>query len=374
MAIPIEIIGDFKGRGEAKASVYNPRNGTFKGEAGFLVYTREKDIPTARILPMLNESYGNALNQDGSLGGIPILISDGGDTTAWTGSNISGSRVDFTSNFSGAGWPLSGSASVRANSPTLNNEWQFAKGSDQDLTGYVAISSKIYVNRRWTSGDSVSVYGWKSGAIVGNPVLLEDYIDEEMYDTVQQFVISLEDMGLTNATVDSFRFKQVGVAGNTGDFLMDDFQIEQTGNPIEFKTSHDPSVSYSANKMVITMVGPLAGTLADGAGNLPLSYDKLLNLSQLPVGLTLRSVYNGQIDFSAVLNNLGDFLTAGFHITNSGSDGTNSFITLEQEFTAPLRLEGLPDLNYIALTVNDDVSSLLKFNVVVRGSETSLEN
>ena len=335
------------------------------GESGLVVYTKDRYVPKPKSLLFLNETYGQAMNQDGGFSGTPVEVHDGLDNTYWTGSNISGTKVTFnsTDRFN------NGAQSVKVDNPSSNDVWQFDKGSTQDLTGYVAITMAINIDKDWGVGDSVSIYGWdtNTNSIVGTSVLLEDYMEEFDFDVWQNLVIPLEDMGLLGDTIYAFRMEQVSTEGKGPKFYTDDFQIEQLGDPIEYRTNHTVDIDHHIESIIITLVDAIAGTLVNGAGMLPLSYNQLLGVSALSNGVQIRSVKGGVVQFSATLTRLIDFLGVGFEITNAGSDGTNTFITLKQDFPTPLVLSGSPEFNYVSITIQDDLTGLLEFSAKSRG-------
>lgn len=367
MGIDVHLVGQAPNNGTVQAEMYNPRVDGRQGESSLVVYTVPREVAEAKILPFLNDEFGAAMNQDASFGGTPVQIHNGIDSVLWTGSEITGNDITFDSTNRAS----SGTNSVRANSPSVGDVWQFAKGSSQDLSGYVALTAQININRRWTTGDSVSIYGWDTGsaAQVGTQVLIEDYIDETLFDTWMSLVIPLSDMGLEGLTVDAFRFEQLSNTGLTGDFFTDVLDLQETGGTTEFRITHDPSKRYEANTMIITITDNIAGTLANGAGMIPLSYDQFMGVGTLSNGILLRSIIDGEISFSGLFTSISDFLAVGFHITNHISDGTNTSITLEQDFRLPLIAQGSPSTNFISFTINDDLSGLLEFKALIRGGE-----
>ena len=374
MAIDVEITGPAKGNGIVKAEMYNPRIDGRSGESSLVVYTLNREQPMPKVLPFINDSYGNAMNQNGAFGGTPIDVHNGIDSALWTGSNITGAKVTFNSTDTGTGWPPAGTNSVKIDNPAAGDVWQFAKGSDQDLTSYTAFSMEVYIDKDWTAGDSVSIYGWDvaGGVIVGAKVLLEDYIDETNFDVAQSVAIPLVDFGLTGQTISAFRMQQETKAGKAAKFYIDTLAIQETGGGIEFRVTHDPSTRYYVNRLTISISDALAGVLANGAGMIPLSYDQILGVGTLSNGIILRSVINGEASFSASLTSISDFLSVGFEIKNALSDGTNTFITLEQEFPDPLIIKGANNLNFLSMTVSDDLTGLLKFSALLRGSEVEI--
>jgi len=371
MTIPIEIEGSSKGNGVSRVEVYNPSIDNREGEAGLTVYVRERDLHKNSLLPFLNADFGAAMNQDGEFGGTPIGIHNGTDSVLWTGTNVIGGKVTFDS--TDAGRPSGGTKSVRVDNPASGDVWQFDKGSSQDLSGYVALTLNINIDKDWTEGDSVSIYGWDTtgSTQVGNKVLLENYVNTFDFDVAQVAAIPLADLGLTEQTVYAFRMQQESTEGKAAKFYIDDFQIEETGEPVEYRVTTNVQKTYLVDRLVLTIADVLSGTLTDGAGMTPLSYNKILDENSLASGIGLRKVVDGETDFSIVFSNIGDFLTLGFKITNQMSDGTNVLITLEQEFDNPLRIKGPSDLNFIEFTINDNLTGLSKFNAILRGREVA---
>lgn len=335
------------------------------GDLGLLVYTKQRYSPVPAYLPLLNVDFGRDMTQDVSAGGTPIDIHDGEDNTYWTGNNISGSTIDFNS----TNRANTGTQSVRANSPSVGTIWEFDNGADQDLSSYVSITGFININRRWDSGDSVSMFGWRAGAQVGDKIFIEDYVTIGDNDVWQQFIVPLTAMNLDGQTIDAIRFEQESASGTTGDWFLDDFQIQESGTPIEYKTSKAIDKDYQVYEFIITMVDATAGTLADGAGQIPSTYNAILGVSELPVGITIRNVEDGENRFSANFRGLLDFLSAGWEISDSGSDGTNSYMILKQVFREPIVLKGAPGKNFISATINDNLSGLVKLEMALRGGE-----
>jgi len=366
LTIPFTLEGADQEGSTAEGELYNPLIDGREGGVGQNTYTQPRFEPYPVLLPFINATYGNAINQDASAGGTPVNINDGGDNVYWTGSSIIGSSVDFTSTTQA----FSGTQSVRANSPSLNDVWEFDKGSSQDLTNYSSITGQIYVNRRWTAGDSVAVFGYDSGtaSTIGNQVLLEDYIDEFTFGSWQGFAIPLSDMGLTGETIDAFRFMQVGADSQTGDFFLDIFRIEETGTGIEFKTFHEGKDIYLAKSLVVSLEDALSGTLADGAGITPFNPQSILGVSSLTIGLNIKIVKDGIPTFSGTVSTLSDLMAIGFKTTNQWSNGTNSMVTFQLDFSETLFLRRKNTLDYVSVTVNDDLSGLTRFNATLRGA------
>ncbi len=315
------------------------------------------DTATARFL---NDTFGNQMAISGGFSGTPELVNNGGDTSAWTGSNIVGNNVDFTS----AERPRNGSASVHVDGPGLNDVWQFDRGSDIDLSNYVAITMWINVDRRWGNGDDISFFGYDTnlGVQVGAAVLLEDYIVESDNDTWQEAIIVLSDMDLQDKTIDAFRMSFTSQAGTAPEFFIDDFQIEETTTSASLVVEPDKGELLYVDQLIFNFVDAYDARLA--SSSMPsLSYDQILNENELLSGISLSRIKNGVLQFSIAYRNLNDFLSRAFEISSAISDGTNTSISLKRVFGEAIRLDSR-DGACLTITINDDLSGLISFTAL----------
>lgn len=371
MAIPVGLQGA-SGLGAVNSiSSYNPKDHGREGDVGLLVYNRSSELPRPRLTPFLNPTYGLNMVQSGAFSGTPLEVHDGTDSVLWTGSNISGGKVTFDSTEAQGIWPTAGTKSIKVDSPATGNTWQIDKGSAQDLSNYIAVTLRIWIDKDWTVGDSVSLYGWDTATsqIVGNEILLENYMSEFSFGVEQVVTIPLEDLGLVGDSITSLRFAQVSSAGKAAKFFLDRIRLEESGDSVEFKTSHTAGMRYDAYKLSLTIATAGTSVLANGAGMLPVSYNKLLGLARLSNGIEIRSIVGGSISFSIVIKDISDLLQYGFTIKSSGSDGVSTFMVLELAFEIPVVISGPTNLNYISIRINDDLTSLLKFTSTLVGTE-----
>jgi len=343
--------------GADAAHVSSIVNGT-REDKGLLVQTEPYRLFDTVFIPFLNDTYGNLMNQNAAAGGTPVLIHNGTDTVAWTGSNIVGTSVTFNSSTQS----VSPTQSVYVNSPAVNNIWEFDRGSNLALSTYSSISMKIYVEGRWTVGDSVEIYGWDTatGTQVGTSILLENYINEFDFGSWQAASIPLTDMGLATETIDAIRFQLVSKSGPSPQFYIDDMQVEESGGAIVFKAVPDPGKVFYNTGFLFTLADALDISVTNGT--VPgLSYNKLLGLNQLTNGVNITRVQNGVTKFSTSIRDLGTWLSYGAELTNVICDGTNTSIGIINTLPQPVILSGDPGENFISISVNDDMTGLLTF-------------
>jgi len=323
-----------------------------------VAFTRNLIETDTQIAPFLNADFGEAMNQDAAFGGTPIRAHDGIDTTLWTGSEIVGNKVTFNS----GDRAQVGSNSIKVDNPALNDIWQIARGSDVDPSTYTAVTMFVNIDKDWSEGDSVAFYAWDSGlgVQVGATVLLESYMDEFQFDTWMSVVIPFADLGLTTTTFDSFRMGLIGKGGGKAPkFYLDEWIIQQTGTPLQYKTNTPRGTVYRINDITLTFVDATTATT--------LSHDKLLDMSQLTNGILITRTVDDVVTFASSLTDLRDFLKLGFEITNYQADGASAILTLQTKFIQPLTVFG-GENSFISLTVSDDLSGFTEMTAIARGS------
>jgi len=333
---------------------------------GAVVYTESYRELTPQFAPFINGDAGVNMNVDAAFGGVPEIVYDGTDTVAWTGSEIVGNKVTFDSTDRAHG----GTKSVKVDNPALNDIWQFDKGSDLVVSGYVGVTLFINIDKDWSADDSVSLYAYDTGGavMIGQEVRIEDYLDQFDFDVWQSVSIPFADLGISVTNFDVIRMSLTDKQGGPGKapkFYIDDMQIEQTGTPSEFKTSTPEGKKYFIKIIRLHLVDALNTTLSDNS--MPaLSYNKLLGVTALTNGILLQRTHKGVVTFSVPLRQLSDFLNIGFSIKDTYSDGTNSGLVLEIEFPDSLVVMG-GENSFLSFGVSDNLSGLVSFRAVARG-------
>ena len=348
--------------GHKVAATMHHKSDTPPGQVVYSERFRELDT---YFSPLTNDELGLDMNVDAAFGGTPEVVHNGTDTVDWTGSNIIGNKVVFDD----SARPHSGTKSVRVDNPALNDIWQFDKGSDLSVSSYVGITMFINIDKDWSNGDSISLYAYDTGSAstVGVQVLIEDYIDEFMFDVWQSVSIPFADLGIVSTDFDALRMGHPSKGGGKSPkFYLDDIQIEQSGTPSEFKTNTPEGQKFYIKVLRFHIIAALDTTLTDNS-MYNLSYDKFLSLASLPNGVLLQRHVNDVVTFSIPITQLSDALGIGFNIKNVYSDGTNTGLVLEQYFEEPLVVFG-GENSYLSLTISDDLSSLVSFRAIARGT------
>ena len=332
-------------------------------ENALVVATRSLKVYTNVLRFFTNDDYGADMNQNAAAGGTPELVHNGIDSVLWTATDIVGG---VKTTFDSTDRAYAGTNSIKVDNSPVNDVFQLDKGSDLDCTGYTSLTMYINVDKDWKDGDVIELYGWDTGTglQVGTAVDLSDYFSYLVYDVWHKIVIPLTDMGDLSGytTLDALRVRIVAAEGKSAKFYLDTIQFEETGTPIKFTLKPTLGTWLHVSSFQILIADAYAGTLADGT--MPgIPYNSLLGVAKLATGITYRRVTNGEVLSSANIQQFLDFMAfSNAQITGSGSDGTNTWVTVNMQFTEPVILKA-EDADEMSLTVNDDLSGLLVLRV-----------
>lgn len=303
-----------------------------------------------------NPIYGVNMNVDGS-SAVGEVIHDGGDTSAWTGSTINGTSLDFSSTNN----PNNGIYNIEAISLIIDTVFQLKRSSSVNLTNYVSLSGWINLTAMGHPNAELFVYGYDTIAdsIVGSSIDLYDYINTGNTGVYQTFTIPLSDMSLTTQSIDSFRFAVSNKGGAT--FDLDDLTlnvITSGGGPQIFTLQPNKGeilIIDSYNWFFVDDYDGVTGT----NGIQKIEYDKILG-ETLQNGILYQRISNGETLFTITVNHMADFLALpNAIIRNYSSDGTNTLINVHYSPSAPFVLSSQEDK--MILIINDNLTGLVMY-------------
>lgn len=335
------------------------KNGiTRKHVVGSVVFSADLFDLDPTIKPFINDDFGTAMNQNVVFGGTPELIFDGGSGgTEWAGSG--GSRWDFAD-----------AGEVTLFNGTNNSQALFEDAGTIDSSAYAALSGKVNLEIYSPATQDIFFQFRVSGVPLGVPVSMNAYIDTGNF-AEQSFVIPLTDFGLAGATVDEFTMTVSRSGGNRPRIAFDDFNIQETGAPLVYTIRVPATEVYLVEQINFLFVDNITGiTAVSGAtenATVPnLSYNKLLGVNQLTNGILFKRTQNGREVINLTMKDLADFLSFSI-ILDHVSDGTNTLLTMSVMLDPPILLDGKTN-DTLSLTINDDLSGLIKFTALSRGS------
>jgi hypothetical protein len=301
------------------------------------------------------------LNIDGSAGGTPLKVHNGGDDVLWTGSSIVGTGWDFAD--TAQNHTPAGSASFSGTLLNVGDLVQFARGSSLDLTGYQSLTMWVYISANWLSGDKIDIFGWNTGtgSQVGSQIDLSNYINTLNVGVWQQANIPLGDLELVGETIDSLRIGYGIRDGAKVSFYIDDIQFEETGGGIEFFIRPNNSTWLTIKTIKIIMADAYDSTITDGTVS-GISYNGFLGLSTLSAGILFQQVQDGEIT-SITFRDLFELLQfASTDLIDSGYDGTDTWITVKLQPDEGILLKANKN-DYMRIVIFDNLEGLKKFRV-----------
>ena len=311
-----------------------------------------------------NPIEGSNMNVNGSATGTPLLIHNGIDTVLWTASTIVGNATDFDFNDPAQNNTLGGAFSIDCSNAEGGDQFQLLNTSDLNLNDYTALTMWVFSTGLWTlPGDGLDIilYNTTSGTQVSaNTVNLDNYVDGSNTGVWQQAVIPIADFGITTP-FDAIRCTMTA-GGSPPNFFLDDVQLETEGAPISYEIQPKKNCWLFVEKITFSFVGPFDSTLLNNS--MPnLDYNALLNIPELTVGIRFSKVKDTEVLMSMIFKNLIDFLQySDVKIVDVGSNGTDTFLTIDLNFVEPILLKE-EDADKLEIVISDDLSSFNHFKV-----------
>lgn len=267
-----------------------------------------------------------------------------------------------------AGELIVSALSVKIDNAAQSDVMDFDKGSDQDWSAYVSASLRVYVDKDWSAGDSISLYGYDTGLAtqVGDKILLEDYFNFGSFDVWQKISIPLSDFGVlsSSTTADSIRMEIQEKDGKSPKFYLDLVRIEETGTPIAFTVTPESNTWLYITDIRYSFAKVVDSTLANATMN-KLSYDDILGSSLSP-GFVYSRTSKGSIAFSNANKSISDFMRFPLSTKETFADATKQWLTLTAGTAVPLILKA-QDIDQLKITISEDMSGYAHVNVAFVG-------
>ncbi len=395
-----------------------------KGEHnGIVAYTQDLLDFNPEVVSFLNPSKGNAMNQNVGFTGNPTVVHAGvnsgalltGTTTGTTSSHLIDSGETFSEIAVGmsvknttSGTEYARVTAVSANDLTLDTDI-LVSGENYEInpiwvgtaiigTWNFADSGKITIttadngdeasfdndtNQQWDVGNVTTLTGKVdldvydpafnsilisfdlNDTLVGDVLNINNYIDTANF-AEQSFVIPKGDFNFGTMIINGMTLQISRMGGSKPTIKFDDIQWEETGESLVYTVAPAGGERFHVTQIRYGFADNETGILTDGT--MPsLSFNKLLSVPELANGIVFRRVENTETIFSVTLHHLSDFLSTGADLINVISDGSNTFFSLIIDFPEAMILDGGSN-DFISLTISDNLSSLLQFTAVARGS------
>lgn len=402
------------------------------GRQSLLVLTERRLDFNPELRPFINPTKGGDMAQNVGFTGTPTIIHAGvnsgarltGTTTGTTASHLIDSSEAFTSGtIIAVGMSVKNITSgneyaivtaVATNDLTLDKDifvsgedyeinpiwvgtaiigaWNFADSGKVTITAANNLDSASFDNdalREWdvsnfttlTGKIDLDTYSELTNSIllsfdfdsvpVGDVLNLNDFINTADFSE-QSFVVPKAAFNFASNIINGVTITVVRNGGPKPTIKFDDIQWEETGDSLTYTAAAKRGERFYVTELRFSFADDETGIVTvAGAGEnhsmTNLGYNKFLSVAALSNGIVFRNVKNSVALFSVTIKQLGDFLSAGGDLVNVISDGTNTFFTLLIAFPEPIVLEGDTG-DFVSLTINDDLSSLLQFTAAARGA------
>jgi len=305
--------------------------------------------------------------QDGAFTGTPTIVyqENAGTPTEYDATAIVGTW-DFASTVE----PDTGTYCIDATAVQDGDIMEFDNGSVVDA---VAIRGRIHLEY-WADakGHNLALYIFNKTTqqVVGVEVSIQNYINTDLLDTYQTFVILLTDLGITGSQLDAIRIRvdSIPQEPNAPDFRLDNIQIEESGGGIVFRAEPLPGTWYHARYLKTIFTGIPTGFHTDGRDPLIDPY-QLFNIAKLTNGIVNIIKSSGQVVEAINVKCLDDYHAIPEmeppYILSKAADGTVS-VAFRLEWAERLILKA-EDGDYSELVVNDDLRGLGSLRVRLGG-------
>lgn len=348
--------------------LYDRVNRLVRSDGSVAVRPIGNDDVLPAILPHLHDDYGSEMAQNGAFSGIPKIVYQENLSTP---DEYDTSAIVGVWDFANTTDPHSGTYCIDGTLVEDGDIMEFDNGACEDC---VAISGWIKLTA-WseTKGHHLAVYIYDktAGEVVGNEVLIDDYVDVTLIGTYQSAAIPLSEFGITSSQVDAVRIRvdsNSPLEVNAPKFFMDDVQLEAEGGGLIYRAEPLPGTWYHAKYLKTTFIGIPAGFHTDGMNPLIDPY-QLFNIAKLTNGIVNIIKARGLTVQALNIKCIADYskipeMGAPYPISKA-ADNTVAYI-FQLTWAKPLILK-YEDGDYSELIVNDDLEGLGSLEVSLGG-------
>ena len=355
MSIKTKLIGGESGLTEVH--VHEPKEPFHNLHPGLITYQHPIEKRQLDVRFFTNDTFGADLNVTATTPTTTTIVHNGGDTVAFSATNVSGNNYVFNSTTVAH----TGTASIDA-SGTRNGDIASFTNSTLNVASYDSLDGYIYITSWPTNGNKdFTLQLYDGGAPIGIAVNLSNYVDENNQDVWQLFSIPMVDFQSLNVTFDEIRITTVDAGqGNAPSIYLDDLELVAAGQ----------------SRSVVYSVCPEPGELMEvrkikwiaAVTKLKVEYDEFFGIPQLSNGFTLSFKTKGQITSQFFAKDFYDMLQfPNVHLeTWEGQTETIYQLTMEIPEEQSVLIGQLEQC--MELTVRDDLSSLIRFRASVQGA------
>ena len=160
MSVDTRIIGGRGRNSELLEAHVHPIETATGSHAGLVVLTKSLQTFTPTLLPFLNDTFGNSMNQNITFSGTPELITDGGSGgTEWAGTANQGT------------WNFADSGKTTITSALNNDNATFDDAGTIDMSTHTAISGLVDLDTYNPTQNTIVIQFGLAGILVTTTVM-----------------------------------------------------------------------------------------------------------------------------------------------------------------------------------------------------------
>ena len=355
MAVKSKIIGG--DTGNLEAHIHESSEAYHGLHPGLFTYTHPVEKRQFDVRFFTNDDFGADLNVAATAPTTTTVVHNGGDTVAFSATNVSGNNYIFNS----TDQARTGTASIDA-SGTRNGDIASFTNSTLNIADYDSLDGYVYITSWPTNGNKdFTIQLYSGGAPTGISVNLSVYVDENNQDVWQLFSIPMPDFQSIDITFDEIRITTVDAGqGNAPSIYLDDIELVAAGQSRNIVYSVCPQPGELMEVRKIKWIAAVT--------KLKVEYDEFFGIPQLSNGFTLAFKRKGIVTSQFFAKDFYDMLQfPNVHLeTWEGQTETIYQLTMDIPEEQSVLIGQLDQC--MELTVRDDLSSLIRFRASVQGA------
>ena len=262
-------------------------------------------------------------------------------------------------------WNFADSTKITITNANDSDEATFTVDASHvwDAQYFTTLTGKVDLDTYNSTVNSMTLEFGLNGVLVGNSVILDDYVDTTSF-AEQSFSVPKEDFGLSTQTFNSMRLTISRSGGGKPTIKFDDFQWESSGTPLVF--NYHPKAGERIKVLGVRIVFVDNVTTANAQ-----DYNALLGVGALSNGIGVSWTSKGIAIFNGSITKMIDFVQFAGADFDVRGDGSNTWVTVNYDLAStPVDMIIGDEFKY---TINDDLSALILFRVLLRVAKVSIQ-
>ena len=166
------------------------------------------------------------------------------------------------------------------------------------MSGFIAFTGHIYITG-FVAAKDVEIRLRLAGINIGNPIALAPILNQNLFNVWQTFTINISEFNVAG-DFDQVIIQQTATGGGPApNYWLDKLDFQESGGTIDFIYQPQIDEIFHIKKISTTFVDNYTGLL---------EHDKILSLSTLANGNSIRIITGGEILAGLPLRNLYEYM------------------------------------------------------------------